>query len=422
MLPAKRLAGALCGSLRSALILVLLALLACSSTQQQAGPRVELPFASPLSGPGRPELEKSQQRLLRDAWKSMLTGQVHLANELAAGAGDLAPAQLLRYQIAFLDEAEPAPADLIEPLRHLSREHPDYAAAWITLSVIAERTGDEPLALQAAAESAQLWGKQPWAGRADQLHQTWVVGRIERAAELVAGGAAADGVELVESALRLAPEHRQGRLVKAEALIGLERVEEAEVLLAGMPGDEDALFLAGQIAEGRQDWLTAMEIYNSLPESYLDRDPALRRSQLQWHLSHMPEHVKSALESQQLNRAELALLMVALAPQLEGFGGSKVPLLSDIVDLPSYREILTAVRLGLIDPDPLEHRFYPERATSPAEVRLAVNGLCHLLGLPTPMWCEPEIVLSSPCVTIEEPVTGSEVAGMILEIVQREDP
>jgi hypothetical protein len=350
----------------------------------------------------------------------MLSGEIQLADELAAGVGDLAPARLLRHQVAFLGDEEPA--DLAVELRELTQELPEYAAVWVTLSVVAERIGDEPLALHAAAESAHLWGKEPWASRADTLHQTWVEGRIERAAELVTGGAAAAGVELVEAALKLVPAHREGRLVKAEALIELDRVEEAEVLLAGLPGDADALFLAGQIAEGRQDWLTAMEIYSSLPTSYLDRDPALKRTQLQWHLSHMPDHVKGALSSEQLNRAELAVLIIALAPQLEGFGGSKVPLLSDIVDLPSYREILTAVRLELIDPDPLEHRFFPERVTNPAEVRLAVDGLCHLLALPTPVWCEPEIVLSSPCVDIEKPVTGREVAELILEIVQREDP
>jgi hypothetical protein len=404
-----------------ALILVLLALVACSTAPQLAGPKIEVPFPSPLSGPGRPELEKSQQRLLRDAWKSMLNGQIQLADELAVGVGDLAPAQLLRQQIAFLGDEEPAAADLIGPLHELTQEYPEYAAVWITLSVVAERTGDESMALHAAAESAHLWGKEPWASRADVLHQTWVEGRVGRASELIAGGAAAAGVELVEAALKLVPTHRKGRLVKAEALIGLDRVDEAEVLLAGLPGDADALFLAGQIAEGRHDWLTAMEIYNTLPKSYLERDSALHRTQLQWHLSHMPDYVKSALDSQRLNRAELAVLMVALAPQLEGFGGSNVPLLSDIVDLASYREILTAVRLQLIDPDPLEHRFFPERSTSPAEIRLAVDGLCHLLALPTPVWCEPEVVLSSPCVEIEKPVTGREVAELILEIVQRED-
>lgn len=405
-----------------ALILVLLALVACSTAPQLTGPRLEVPFPSPLSGPGRPELEKSQQRLLRDAWKSLLAGQIQQAGELAAGAGDLAPARLLRYQVAFLSDEEPETADLIGRLHELTLALPEYAAVWVTLSVVAERTGDEPTALHAAVESAHLWGKEPWVSRAETLNQTWVEGRIERASELVANGAAAAGVELVEAALKLVPAHREGRLVKAEALIELDRVEEAEVLLAGLPGDADALFLAGHIAEGRHDWLTAMEIYSSLPTSYLDRDSALKRTQLQWHLSHMPDHVKSALGSQQLTRAELAVLIVALAPQLEGFGGSNVPLLSDIVDLPSYREILTAVRLQLIDPDPLEHRFFPERVTSPAEVRLAVDGLCHLLALPTPVWCEPDIVLSSPCVDIEKPVTGSEVAGLILEMVQKEDP
>jgi hypothetical protein len=136
----------------------------------------------------------------------------------------------------------------------------------------------------------------------------------------------------------------------------------------------------------------------------------------------MPDYVKSALASSELTRSELAVLLLALAPQLEGIGGSAVPLLSDIVDLPSYREILTAVRLQLIEPDPLERRFFPERTTKPADIRYALDGLCHLLGLPAPAWCEPEVVLISECVEIANPVTGKDVAELILEIVQKEDP
>jgi len=105
-------------------------------------------------------------------------------------------------------------------------------------------------------------------------------------------------------------------------------------------------------------------------------------------------------------------------PQLEAFSGGSVPVLSDIVDLPSHREVLTAVRLDLLEVDPLEHRFHPRRVAEPHEVVQSVDGLCHLLGLETPQWCQSETVVSSSCTALAEPMTGEIMADLILNLEQ----
>ena len=99
--------------------------------------------------------------------------------------------------------------------------------------------------------------------------------------------------------------------------------------------------------------------------------------------------------------------------------GGQVPLLSDIMTLPSQDEILTATRLGLIESDQFLHRFHPQRPVTAGEVRSTVDNLGRLLNLEGPQWCSDEID-DQPCAKIVEPVSGESVAGIILELVTRE--
>jgi hypothetical protein len=75
---------------------VMLVLSACAPAPRVVGPRIDVPFPSPLSGPGLPELDKDQHKLLRDAWKELLAGRLEAASSLAGGAGEIAPARLLQ--------------------------------------------------------------------------------------------------------------------------------------------------------------------------------------------------------------------------------------------------------------------------------------------------------------------------------------
>ena len=99
--------------------------------------------------------------------------------------------------------------------------------------------------------------------------------------------------------------------------------------------------------------------------------------------------------------------------------GGQVPLLSDVMTLPSQDEILTAVRLGLIESDRFLDRFHPQRLVTADEVRLAVDGLGRLLDLDTPRWCGGDTE-DEPCIEVTEPVSGPSVSGIVIELVTRE--
>ncbi len=160
-----------------------------------------------------------------------------------------------------------------------------------------------------------------------------------------------------------------------------------------------------------------MALYDSLPADHPERQGALRRAKRQWRLSHLPPCARTALSSPELTRSQLAILLVALAPQLESIGGSASPVLSDIVDLPCSRNIITAVRLDLLSSDSLEHRFFPNRTARGAEVRDAVDGLCHLLGLQAPVWCEEP---GSGCTVLSEPVSGEQFTDAVMGLLETE--
>lgn len=112
---------------------------------------------------------------------------------------------------------------------------------------------------------------------------------------------------------------------------------------------------------------------------------------------------------------------MSLAPQLESVGIGRSPVLSDIVDLPCHREILTAVRCDLLAFDRLDHRFFPSQAARPEEVRSAVEGMCRILDIKPPVWCHGEEVTAG-CALISIPVRGEQIAELVSRLTETEKP
>jgi hypothetical protein len=162
-----------------------------------------------------------------------------------------------------------------------------------------------------------------------------------------------------------------------------------------------------------------MNLYTTLPDDRPEKGPGLRRAKLRWRVSVMPEYVQEAVRSPQLDRAQLAVVVVSLAPRVETLPGGQVPLLSDVMTLPSQNEILTAARLGLIRSDQFLHRYHPQRLATAAEARYAVDSLASLLELDSPRWCAGEDD-DRPCAAIVEPITGEAVTSMVIEVVAQE--
>lgn len=391
------------------LVMVVGVLFALTAWPSGAAPSVEFP--SPLSGPGVGEIKKSKRKKVDRAWREYLAGDHAESRERARRAGDIAPARLIEYQILVREENP----DGLEGLRSLCRQHPDYAAAWITLSIAAEIVDAEMEAIETARRGGALWPEPPWRVRADELYSRWVDERIERADQFVEDGRLSDAMDQVQAARELDPERQDASLIVAKILLANDRIPEASALLDEIPDLPEATFLQGIIAEDRQDWQSAMELYSSLPADFPDRAEGLIRAQIRWRLDLLPKYARSAMKATELTRADLAVILVSVRPQLETIPGDPVPVMSDIVDDPGQREIITVVRLGIMSADRREHRFFPQSPAALETVRDAIQRTRALLGLPTPVWCKEPDMLGSSCISITPPPSGGAVVQAVLD-------
>jgi hypothetical protein len=365
----------------------------------------------PTSGPGVSELTRSQTRKLGRAWREFVSGDYAESRSRVARAGAVAPAELLGFQI----EIEERGLESLDELLAFCGRHPDYAAAWITLSIAAERAGSEATAYDAAVVGADLWPGSTWQSRPAELHRRWVEDRLARAGRLLESGdpgaalVEIDGVETVE------PRRQDAAMLRAQALVDTGRADEAEELLAQLTDLPAAVFLSATIAEDRGDLQTAMHRYAALPTDYPGRAEALSRTQTRWRLTLLPSYARASLNADRITRADLAVILVSLQPRLATLPGGPVPVMSDVVDHPGQREIITVVRLGIMSADRLEHRFYPDVLVDTETVREAVERTRALAGLPALVWCADLAVVRSTCTTIPSPPNGSAVAAAVLD-------
>jgi tetratricopeptide (TPR) repeat protein len=375
-------------------------------------------FPGPLEGPGRPSLKKSETKRLTKAWNKLEAGDLTAASKLLRKVRGNPAGELLGLQIRMVSDDEPP----VDSLVALCSNNRDYAAAWATLTAAKVRVGDEMGALEAADRVAVLWPDSPWAATAAELREQWVEDRLAAALDALNDGNPDRTLELLEQTNALDPENREALILEALALIDLDRQEEATEILLGMPDNPDVWFLLAQLAEQRGDLFAAMQYYTQLPADTPGRAEGLQRVKLAWRIKNLPSYVQDALASEEVNRAELALILVGLVPEAHAVGGGQVPVLPDIVDLPSQREILTAVRLDLMEVDEIQRQFDPDRPVTADESRAAIDGLCKLLNLDLPIWCTETDEHDATCVMLDTPIRGQEVAEIILQATHGEGP
>ncbi len=356
-------------------------------------------------------VKKSQQKKIDRAWRDLAAGDLIGSYNRVQRAADAAPGQLLKYQIRLIGGKD----DIVDELASFCGSYPDYAAAWLTLSIAAEGSGLESVALDAARRSALIWPTPPWGQRAADLERRWIDERIANAERFLEDGDSAAAMSELESAKALDPERSDTALIEAKIYISNGQLDQAEARLADISTLPEAALLQGWIGEERGDWQSAMESYSSLPEDHPGRDVALIRAQTRWRMTLLPNYARAAMASENLSRGDLAVVLVSVLPRLETMPGGAVPVMSDIVDQPGQREIITVVRLGIMTADRLGHLFYPESEADVETVRQAVVKSRSLLGLPTPKWCSERDVIGSDCISIPSPASGGSVVDAVLD-------
>ncbi len=391
------------------------ALTGCVSTAHH--PAVRMAYPSPLAGPGAPLAGRAVEHAVAKGFAALEAGRPGEALAMAQRAAPSVAADVLKAQAKLA--ADPGEAEHL--LRGVVERAPGYAAAWLTLSVAAERNGDEKAAFDAARRGAALWNAPRWRERLAALHDRWITRRLAEARTALAAGDADRALDQTAALLELDPANIGAHVLKARALLRQGHPAEARAALERIRKTPEVIAMLGRIAEREHRWSEAMRLDASLPVGFPGRREALERAKNRWRISNLPAYVGAAIDAQALTRAQLAVLIVDLVPQVSTMAAGPAPVLPDIVGLPEQREIITAVRAGFITADTLEHRFFPARQVTPATVRKALSRLAHVLGGPAPHWCETGD-RASGCIQLGVPVEGHAVFQAMMPLLEQGGP
>ncbi len=392
---------------------LLLGLAACASAPSHPAIRT-YGFPAPFDGPGCPDVDPMAATAVHEGWQALREGRQDAALEAARKAGNTPQAHLLAYQVALVAGA----AGLVEPIRDLAQSHSQWAAAWITFSVAAENEGQMTEALKAAAHAASLWPEARWTERLKGLRRSALELPLEQGQGALEAGNPEEALAQAQTVLSLDPASVPAQLLQVRALRALGRSDEAWRKVESLTGTPEGAALAAELAEARGDWTDALSLYQQLPASWPGRERGLARIKLMWRLENVPDFVREALKSPSLTRAQLAIIIVALAPEVEAEATTAAPLLPDIVGIPGQREILAVVRAGILRPR-TSSSFAPEALVTQEEATNALTRLATRLSRDLPTACGS--TATPACLKIEEPVTGESVKEAVWAILLGED-
>jgi hypothetical protein len=329
-------------------------------------------------------VDPSRRERIQRAWRGLVeSGSVlpaqQAAAELLGGGAASPPAQVLAAQVDFVAGRYRAVVDQLLPVGDAL---PAYTASQLLLGRAAELLDDVPLAYAAfravAARNAKAFE------RAGELHPRaleMVSGRLQGAVRAGRLEDAGRQLALLQSWDPAAPATLEGARVLAVAR-GDRKAELAAIkgLAARRPPERQLLERRGELELEVGDPSAGLKIIQDLADRYRG-DPALAEklatAKWSWRLSLLPHEVRETAQKPELDRADLAVLLYWLVPEVRSARPTSGRIATDVLDHPRREEIVRVVNLGLMDVDPTLHRFSP---SAPLHRGLALRAMARLLA------------------------------------------
>jgi hypothetical protein len=162
------------------------------------------------------------------------------------------------------------------------------------------------------------------------------------------------------------------------------------------PGDRDLLERRSDLELQVGDPAAGLKIIQGLA----DQNPKdegiatrLASAKFLWRLSLLPAKVRDIAEKEDLTRADLAVLLYWLIPEVRYGKPSEGRIATDVLDHPQREEIVRVVNLGLLDVDDTLHHFSPG---SPVRRGTALRSVLRLLSRfatpPPPCLGDPRVL------------------------------
>lgn len=240
----------------------------------------------------------------------------------------------------------------------------------------------------------------------------------------------AEAVRLLREALAMNAGAVEPRILLAQKLVALRQYEEArrelEPLLNTAAMRPDVQEVLAEVDAGRGRYQEAIVRYERLARA--TRDPRYERRleqiKQEWSAANMPSHFRTAMESTELTRAELATLLYWTVPSIRFAQNlSSPPIAIDVEGVPGREEIIRAIAIGLFDVDPVTRRVSPYRAVTAARFEAHLARVLSLRGAACARGLTGDQVLAACGITVpahapDDPVTGREAVTALQQIAK----
>jgi hypothetical protein len=396
----------------SLLAAVLLLWTACRTAAPTATAFLPDPLSAPIAGT---PLTEAQLKFARAAMT-------------AAAKGDLAR---MRKRLAKLPAAHPV-RELIElearytrgeavaePAVELAGSAKSYAAAWSLATLALRREGRDEEALGTARRAFELRRDDDTLRAVSTLEGELVARGVAEAGALLGRGEAAAAFSRAHRVLELVPTAGEARMIAVRAALASGQTPRAVELLPAIPDTPAGIEVKGRVAEALGQWELAAQLYETLPEDHPGRCELLLEAREQWRLSLAPPHLDRALKEPALTRRGLAAILVWEVPELAEKAAGPVPVFEDVVGLAEGRDIVVAVRAGVLVGDSIARRFGPKRLITDREFLACLNRLADVLGAAPSRWCGGQEV-GGECLARPATLDGRTVAELVRSVAGQE--
>lgn len=333
------------------------------------------------------------------------------AAELLEVDSGLAPAHVLAAQA---DLADGHFREIVARLVPIGDRAPGYLASQLLLGRAAEKDGDIPLAYAAFRAIAT---RSPLAlQRLGELHPR----AVEILSNRLREGLRTSNLDEAQKNLALLQSWAPSEVVTLEGArsVAQARGDQAaelaavQALAARRPEDRQLLVRRVELELAVGDPSKGLQIAQDLAAEH-PGDPEAARllesARYRWRLSMLPKAVQDVAAKTDLDRADLAVLLYWLVPNVRYARPSAGRIATDVLDHPHQEEIVRVVNLGLMDVDPTLHRFSPSAPLRRgAALRVLVRTLSTFGQGLTCLDGQSQGTQSAVC-------TGAAACGLLLE-------
>ena len=378
-------------NIRIPLALVAMALLMAACTVSNAPPPAVTPqgdlrfLVDPRIGfqhPADPALNRKFDAI----WQVALTGDPvdprRRLTEMRTKNPDFLPAALAEAAIDIRQGLLDAAQTILQPL---SDQLPDYTAAHVYDAEIAIARNNTRRAYEIYRALSQRPDAPPTVAERLPVLQNRLMEELFTAARSATDEAA---IPILREALTINPAAPRARIALANRLIARKNYDEAmqaldPVISSSEFGKDEVQASLAEIEAGRGQFEQAIARYERLARG--NRDPRYTRRLEQikedWNAANMPPQFQRAIDTDAVDRADLAVLMywkVSSVRFAQNLG--QPPIAIDIEGVPGRDEIIRAIAIGLYDVDPVTRRVSPLRPINTSTLTRLAARLLLLRG------------------------------------------